>query len=223
MKSRERVRDHGEVFTAEREVKSMCDLLGDVGSNPTAGTVLEPACGDGNFLVEILNRKCDRLDATGCRVGGRFMKWRWQIADRYAFHLSGVLSLLYGIDILPDNVVECRRRLVEIVLSRFDAVAKGRDDSSRRVLEKAAGVILEVNIVCGDALTMETSASKPIVFVKWRMEESGDRFRFGVTPYYFAKIVGDDGREGDLFETLPKLDRSPQILFREIEKVREYV
>ena len=222
VKSRERVREHGEVFTAEREVKAMCDLVGDVGSNPTDGTVLEPACGDGNFLVEILNRKCDRLYAAGCRAGGRPMKWSWRLADKYAFRLAGVLSLLYGIDILADNVYECRKRLSGVVLARFDAVVKGRDGASRVLLERAADVITGINIVCGNALTMKCHGDAPIVFVKWRMEESGDRYRVGVTPYYFEKIVGDDGLEGDLFKTFPKLDRSPQISFREIEKAREY-
>jgi len=223
VKSRDRVRDHGEVFTAEREVRAMCDLVGDVGSNPTDGTVLEPACGNGNFLVEILNRKCDRLFAAGCRIRNRSMKWSWRLADKYAFRLAGVLSLLYGIDILPDNVAECRKRMADILLERFDSVAGGRDDASRALLAKASDVISEINIVCGDALTMNRPDGSPIVFVKWRMEETGDRYRFGVTPYYFARIVGDDGGEGDLFGTVANLERSPQILFREIEKVKEYL
>ena len=147
IKSRERVRDHGEVFTAEREVKAMCDLVGETGYNPTKGTVLEPACGDGNFLVEILNRKLDRLDALGYRRGGRAGKWKWQVADLYAFRIATVLTLLYGIDIMPDNVDACRARLFEIALVRFDAVVKGRDVASRRLLESAAKTILGINIV----------------------------------------------------------------------------
>lgn len=223
IKSRERVREHGEVFTAEREVKAMCDLVGDTGANPTAGTVLEPACGDGNFLVEILNRKLDRLDALGYRRGGRAGKWRWQVADLYAFRIATVLTLLYGIDIMPDNVVVCRERLFEIALSRFDALVKGKDTKSRRLLENAARTILEINIVCGNALTFRRAAGGPIVFVKWRAEENGDRYGFGITPYYFEKMVDDDGKERDLFNALPKLDRSPQIGFREIERVKEHV
>ena len=104
IKSRERVRDHGEVFTAEREVKAMCDLVGETGSNPTKGTVLEPACGDGNFLVEILNRKLDRLDALGYRRGGRAAKWKWQVADLYAFRIATVLTLS-DFEILVDKGV----------------------------------------------------------------------------------------------------------------------
>ena len=223
VKSRQRVRDHGEVFTAEREVKAMCDLVGDVGSNPTSGTVLEPACGNGNFLVEILERKFDRLDASGWRMGGRSGKWCWQLSELYAFRAATVLTLLYGIDLLPDNVAECRQRLQEIALVRFDAVAKGRDAASRALLEKAADVILGINIVCGDALTFRAETA-PLVFVKWRAEEDGDRFAFGITPYYFETLVnGEEHGQGDLFSAKPLLDRSPQIRFSEIEKVKEFL
>lgn len=223
IKSRERVRDHGEVFTAEREVKAMCDLVGETGSNPTKGTVLEPACGNGNFLVEILNRKLDRLDALGYRRGGRAGKWKWQVADLYAFRIATVLTLLYGIDIMPDNVDACRARLFEIALVRFDAVVKGHDVASRRLLESAAKTILGINIVCGDALTFRRADDEPIIFVKWRAAENGDRYGFGITPYYFEKMVDGEGKEQQLFDALPKLDRSPQFSFKEIERVKEYV
>lgn len=87
IKSRKRVNDFGEVFTAEREVKAMCDLIPD-----WSGNVLEPACGNGNFLVEVLNRKI------ACGIS------RLQAARE-----------IYGIDIQKDNVLECIERLSEIV------------------------------------------------------------------------------------------------------------
>ena len=73
---------------------------------------------------------------------------------------------------------------------------------------------------------METSASEPIVFVKWRMEESGDRFRFGVTPYYFESLVENGSvkfKPKSLFDDLPELRRSPQFKFNEIDKVRDFL
>lgn len=87
IKSRERVSAHGEVFTAEREVKAMCDLIPD-----WAGNVLEPACGNGNFLMEIARRKL----AAGL-----------SIAD--------TARTIFGIDIQEDNVLEARTRLLEIL------------------------------------------------------------------------------------------------------------
>lgn len=87
IKSKKRVNDFGEVFTAEREVKAMCDLIPD-----WSGNILEPACGNGNFLVEVLHRKIE----------------------------SGIdpvqaASEIYGIDIQADNVKECIDRLCKIV------------------------------------------------------------------------------------------------------------
>lgn len=223
VRSKERVRKHGEVFTAEREVKAMVDLAGEVASDPTMRTVLEPACGNGNFLVEILNRKCDRLEASGYKKNGRAGKWVWQVADLYAFKLATVLTLLYGIDILPNNVEECKKRLIELVLSRFDKVVKGKDNASRKLLENAAKTITDINIVCGDALEMTTNANAPLVFVKWRADETGDRYRFGITPYYYRRITNAADERSDLFDVLQKLDRSPQIHFKDIAKVREFV
>lgn len=87
IKSKKRVRDHGEVFTAEREVKAMCDLVPE-----WTGNVLEPACGNGNFLVEIARRKL----AAGMTP-------------------EEAASTIFGIDILQDNVEEARARLLEIL------------------------------------------------------------------------------------------------------------
>lgn len=87
IKSKKRVKEHGEVFTAEREVKAMCDLIPD-----WKGNVLEPACGNGNFLVEIARRK---LEA--------------------GMTPEEAASTIFGIDILPDNVEEARARLLEIL------------------------------------------------------------------------------------------------------------
>lgn len=98
IKSKRRVRDFGEVFTAEREVKAMCDLLPDE-MWETGHTFLEPCCGNGNFLVEILRRKLDRC------------------ADSQA--ASAAVSDIFGIDIQQDNVAESRARMAAIVAERY--------------------------------------------------------------------------------------------------------
>ena len=127
VKSRERVASHGEVFTAQREVNSMCNLV-DNECRRFDSTFLEPACGNGNFLAEILSRKLSALHPNDQRKA--------LIA----------LSSLYCIDILPDNVNSCRQRLYSL----WDSPA--RSDTART----RAREILNANIVCGDALKPET-------------------------------------------------------------------
>ena len=216
--SKERVREHGEVFTAEREVKAMVDLVNDMATKVDCGegTFLEPACGDGNFLIEILRRKCAALKAN--------KKPNAKDAERYAFRLAWALSSLYGIDILPDNVLKCRERLSKHVLAEFDAVVKGKDKSARKELEEACEVITGINIVEGNALEYQTNEGNPIVFVKWRASDDNSRgtFSFGVTPYYFDTMAGE-AKKGDLFAVRDDLPRSPQYPFYEIRKVKDFV
>ena len=100
VKSRERVREHGEVFTAEREVKAMCDLVKEE-TERIDSRFLEPTCGDGNFLAEILRRKlavCER------QYGQSSADW-----EKFSFL---AMTSIYGIDILADNVEACRERLL---------------------------------------------------------------------------------------------------------------
>lgn len=139
VKSKERVAEHGEVFTAEREVKAMCDLVETQCDNVDA-TFLEPACGDGNFLAEILARKLARVkkdaksDATG---------WEW-------LSVRAVASL-YGVDIMQDNAEECRERLFKQWDKAYKAACKKNCNDETR---ESVRYILSKNIVCGNALTM---------------------------------------------------------------------
>lgn len=218
VKSRDRVRDHGEVFTAEREVKAMVDLVDDMATKVDCdgGTFLEPACGDGNFLIEILKRKCAALK--------KAKKPSVKEAERFAFRLAWALSSLYGIDILSDNVQGCRKRLADYVLHEFDCVIKGKDPGARQELEDAVRVITGINIVEGDALKYQTNSGHPIVFVKWRAGEDNSRgtFSFGVTPYYFDSMTGET-RKGDLFVIRDDLPRSPQYPFYDIRKIETFM
>ena len=157
--SRERVRAHGEVYTAAREVNAMLDLVKPQ-SEDDGSTFLEPACGDGNFLIEILRRKL-------VTVRTRFRR------SPFDFELRSllVLGLLYGVDILPDNVQRCRRRLYDEWETTYRAVCKKavKDD-----VLKAATFILGRNIVCGNALSMMRvdaqgrDTAEPIVFSEWK-------------------------------------------------------
>lgn len=139
VKSKQRVAEHGEVFTAEREVKAMCDLVATQCDNVDA-TFLEPACGDGNFLAEILDRKLARVkkDAKSDTTA-----WEW-------LSVRAVASL-YGVDILQDNAEECRRRLFEQWDKAYKKACKKYCNDETR---ESVRYILSKNIVCGNALTM---------------------------------------------------------------------
>ena len=157
--SRDRVRAHGEVYTAAREVNAMLDLVKPQ-SEDDGSTFLEPACGDGNFLIEILRRKL-------ATVRTRFRRSPFD----FELHALLVLGLLYGVDILPDNVQRCRQRLYDEWEAMYRAVCK---KSVKNDVLKAAAFILGRNIVCGNALSMMRvdaqgrDTAEPIVFSEWK-------------------------------------------------------
>lgn len=157
-KSKQRVKDHGEVFTNEREVKAMCDLVKDE-TERIDSRFLEPACGDGNFLAEILTRKLETVKR----------KYKKSPSD-YEKNALLALSSVYGIDILIDNVLACRERLFRIWDKEYKAVCK--NDACEKTCE-AAKFILSKNIVCGNALTLKcvdenaADTQQPIIFSEW--------------------------------------------------------
>ena len=178
IKSRQRVADHGEVFTNSREVNAMLDLVRDE-SFRLDSRFLEPACGDGNFLIEILRRKLSLLKDVKSQT-------EWEFKSLIA------VGSCYGIDILPDNAEACRTRLEEYVLSQQPASERlnarsaintiqaersvvEEDDGHDRHLEEmrqepyllSLRYMLQKNIVCGDALTYRTVENKPITFCEW--------------------------------------------------------
>jgi len=152
--SKKRVADHGEVLTGKREVNAMLDLVKQE-TERIESRFLEPACGTGNFLTEILERKL-RI------VEGRYAKSQLEY-ERYAIL---AVSSIYGIDILPDNVRDCRQRLHDIFDAAYTRLFKKEAKDKCRA---AVRFILECNIVWGDALTLKTAGAKPeyIVFSEW--------------------------------------------------------
>ena len=151
-KSKQRVADHGEVFTAEREVNAMLDLVKQE-TERIESRFLEPACGDGNFLAEILRRK---LAVVKSRYGKH-------AADYERYSVIAVTSI-YGVDILPDNVDACRRRMFEIWDKEYTAVCRKEANDDCR---EAVRYILKHNILCGDALTLKQVDGTPIIFAEW--------------------------------------------------------
>ncbi len=150
IKSRQRVADHGEVFTNPREVNAMLDLVRDE-SFRLDSRFLEPACGDGNFLIEILRRKLSLLQDLKSPTD-------WEFQSLIA------VGSCYGIDILPDNAEVCRSRLEHYVLSQHPTPERLPVDSPYLL---SLRYMLRKNIVCGDALTYRTAENKPITFCEW--------------------------------------------------------
>ena len=148
VKSKQRIANHGEVFTPAWMVDNMLNLVMHE-SERIDSRVLEPACGSGNFLIPVLARKL----ATGQLRHGK--------SEFEKRHLAlFALMCIYGIELLGDNTAECRNNLAE-VFNSFLGIAKS-DESAQ-----AARAILSVNIVQGDALTMTVPGGKPITFAEW--------------------------------------------------------
>lgn len=154
VKSRQRVVEHGEVFTAEREVKAMCDLVKQE-TERIESRFLEPACGNGNFLAEVLNRKL-------AVIKSRYSKSPFDY-ERYSVL---AITSLYGVDIMPDNAAECRHRLFDIWNKEYSANVK---DQASEQCREAVRFIFRKNILCGDALTMLQADGSPIVFAEWSL------------------------------------------------------
>lgn len=154
VRTKERVSNHGEVLTGHREVNAMLDLVKQE-TERIESRFLEPACGDGNFLTVILERK---LAVVEKRYG----------KSQLDFERNAVLAVssVYGIDILPDNVRDCRRRLFEVFDTTYARLFKAAVKDPCR---DAVRFILERNIIWGDALTLNTVGGKPghIVFSEW--------------------------------------------------------
>jgi len=160
IKSRKRVTEHGEVYTNEREVKAMCDLVAQE-CDRIDSRFLEPACGDGNFLAEILTRKLAAVK-------------KLYRSNPYDFERYSVLAVtsVYGVDILADNVAECRERLYELWDKEYKAVCKKTVKNETR---EAVKYILSKNILCGNALTLmcvdenQKDNGVPIIFPEWSL------------------------------------------------------
>ena len=152
--SKQRVTDHVEVFTNQREVKAMLDLVKQE-TERIESRFLEPACGTGNFLAEVLERK---LEVVKSRYGKVNLE----------YERNGVLAVssIYGIDILEDNVQECRDRLFNIFNQKYTVLFA---DLANDKCREAVRYILSRNIIHGDALTLKTVGDRPepIIFSEW--------------------------------------------------------
>ena len=152
--SKRRVAEHGEVFTNPREVNAMLDLVKQE-TERIDSRFLEPACGKGAFIAEVLNRKLQI-------VAKKYKKSQWEY-EKYAVL---AISSIYGIDILEDNVADCRQAMLDIFKQEYKSAVK-KDCSPE--CEASVRFILSKNIIWGDALTLKRvdNPDKLIVFSNW--------------------------------------------------------
>ncbi|MDM1514113.1 SAM-dependent DNA methyltransferase [Myroides odoratimimus] len=190
VKSKRRVADHGEVFTNEREVNSMLDLVKHE-TERIDSKFLEPACGTGNFLIEVLKRKLDV-------VCNKYKK------NQLDFERNTILatSSIYGIDLLEDNIIDARLRLFNYIQNIYTSLFKHNLNID---FLKSIEFILLKNLIQGNALTMmqEPSTKGPIIFPEWEFVTK-DRikrrdFRFdhlmASTPIEGPNLFSDLGEE----------------------------
>ena len=188
IKSKERVAQRGEVFTAEREVNAMLDLVKNECLRPDS-RFLEPACGDGNFLSAILRRKLAELRR----------KYKKSPRD-YEKQAIVAIGSLYGVDIMNDNVYACRERLFSIWNEEYTDHCKAEASDEAR---QAAKFIISRNIINGNALTLMcvdtdgNDTTAPIVFSEWTLIGSTQMQRSDYT--MTDLLLYNDSSEGNLF------------------------
>lgn len=192
VKSKKRVSDHGEVFTSKREVNAMLDLVKHE-TERIDSRFLEPACGNGNFLAEVLRRK---LNVVEQRYSKSQSEW-----ERYAVI---AVSSIYGVDILEDNAQECRERLSNIFEERYTSLFKEKcSDNCRRAVK----FLLGRNILWGDALDFTNPLTKePIIFSEWsavsnnRLKRRDYLFKFLVEQSFQTSLFNDEGNAAAIDE-----------------------
>ena len=186
VKSKQRVADHGEVFTPAWMVEAMLDLVKGE-TERIDSRFLEPACGSGNFLIRILQRKLAVVE----------LKYGKSDFEKRHYSLLALMCT-YGIELLPDNITECRANMLEI-LAGYLTLEESED------LYRAAYHVLSTNLVNGDALTMRTSGGRPITFAEWgylgkgrfqrrdfRLDVLTQRSAFGEEGTLFAHLGGHE-------------------------------
>ena len=176
VKSKQRVADHGEVFTPAWMVEAMLDLVKHE-SERIDSRFLEPACGSGNFLIPVLQRKL-------ATVEGTFGKSEFEKRHHALFGLMRI----YGIELLEDNAQECRTNLIEV----FDSYV-----GSDQTWHDAANAVVHANIVQGDALSMTTASGKPIVFPEWAYLTKG---LFARRDFSYDSLTQRSAASGTLFD-----------------------
>jgi len=194
VKSKQRVADHGEVFTSEREVNAMLDLVKQE-TERIDSRFLEPACGNGNFLAEVLRRKLAVVEA-------KYKKSQLEY-ERYAII---AISSIYGVDILDDNAQECRERLFNIFDEQYSKLYTSECNVDCR---NSVKFLLSRNILWGDALDFTNpETKKPIIFSEWSaingsmIKRRDYIFKFLVEQTHQFAMFNDEGNAAAIDEPI---------------------
>lgn len=184
IKSKQRVADHGEVFTPPWMVEAMLDLVKDE-TDRIDSRFLEPACGSGNFLVQVLRRKLAAVQ----------LKFGKSDFERRHYALLAVMCI-YGIELLPDNIAECRANVLD-VLAEYLNLHEADD------LYCAAFYVLSQNLIHGDALAMRAHDGAPLTFAEWGYVGKG---KFQRRDFRLDDLTGSSAfsAEGSLFASIGK-------------------
>lgn len=182
IKSKQRVADHGEVFTPPWLVEAMLDMVKEE-TERIDSRFLEPACGSGNFLIPVLRRKLAAVE----------VKYGSSEFDKKHFAILGLMCV-YGIETLKDNITECRANLIKVI-SEYLSI------ENSDYLYDVASFVLTCNLVHGDALTMQTPDGNPITFAEWGYLGRG---KFQRRDFRFDVLTGSSKfkEEGSLFAKL---------------------
>lgn len=160
IKSKKRVVDYGEVYTNKREVNAMLDLVSEEASNITS-TFLEPACGNGNFIIEILKRKMITVKSISSSP--------WDLA----INTLKALSTVYGVDIQEDNVEECRVRVSKYLMDTLGESLCRYSPVFYKQWFSIVNEILSYNLICGNMLTGTTASGSDLQFSEWLIHNNG--------------------------------------------------
>lgn len=192
VKDKKRVADHGEVFTSQREVDAMLDMVKHE-TERIDSRFLEPACGNGNFLAEVLERKLKVVTNSYRKTQLSF--------ERFALL---ALTSIYGVDILEDNVEECRGRLLDIFKNHYFKLFGNKHKPECLI---SAHYILQKNILVGNALDFTNPTTKePIVFTEWSavngslLKRREYVFRFLVEKTHQFSMFNDEGQPAAIDE-----------------------
>lgn len=203
-KSKQRVRDHGEVFTPGFIVEDMLDLVFNE-TQRIESRFLEPACGDGNFLIKVLDRKLKIVEKN-------YKKNQFDF-EKYALI---AVSSIYGIELLEDNTIKARERLSAFVIANYEKLFKKQVNS-----EFIANVkyLLSKNIIQGNALTLRTPNKQPIVFSEWSL---ATRNKIKRRDFQFSDLTASIQKQIDITSySVQELSDSGEVVFSPIP-VKEY-
>lgn len=207
VKSKQRIADHGEVFTPAWMVEAMLDLVKDE-TDRIDSRFLEPACGSGNFIVQILRRKLAAVE----------LKYGKSDFERRHYALLALMCI-YGIELLADNIAECRANVLNVFAEYVNLDAT--DDLCR-----AASHVLSQNLVHGDALTMRAKDGQAITFAEWGYLGKG---KYQRRDFRFDVLTGSSAfsAEGSLFADMGKheifapIKTHPPMTVRELAALQE--